>query len=56
MLCFLFNKELDLKNGSPPSYANKLAESSVIRIVKENKIKTEPYAQLVEEALIQHSS
>ena len=55
MLYFLFCKESDLKRGPPPRYTNKLAESSVIRIVKENKNKIEPYAQLIEEALIQHN-
>ena len=55
MLYYPFRKESDLKNESPPSYTNKLAEVDVSQIVNENRQKVEPYADLVDKALIQHN-
>ena len=55
MLYYPFRKESDLKNESPPSYTNKLAEVDVSQIVNENRQKVEPYADLVDEVLIQHN-
>ena len=55
MLYYPFRKESDLNSGSPPSYTNKLAEVEVLQIVNKNEQKVEPYADLVDEALIQHN-
>ena len=35
----------------PPSYTNKLAEPGAIEIVNQNRNKTEPYTELVDNAL-----
>ena len=56
MLYYLFQKESDLKTGSAPSYTNKWSKVDILQIVNENRQKVEPYANLVDEALIRHNT
>ena len=52
MFYLLFCRESELKLGSTPSYTNKLAGEGVIEIVNQNRSKTEPYSELVDDASV----
>ena len=45
-----FRSENDLKSGNPPTYANKLRESSVTELVNQNHLKVEIFENIVNDA------
>ena len=54
-LFYPFRNETELKAGDPELYANKLAQPGVLDIVNENKIRIEPDADIVEDALMRYN-
>ena len=46
-----FHKESDLCAGESGTYMEKLCDPAVIDVVKESKLKFEPFAELVDAAL-----
>ena len=53
LLFFPFRDEKQLLSGCPPLYQNKLQEQGVQDFVNRNKIKFEPYGDLVDQAFSQ---
>ena len=49
LLFYPFRDEKELLSGLPPLYQNKLQEQGVQDVVSINKIKFEPYGDLVDE-------
>ena len=50
LLFYPFRDEKELLSGFPPLYQNKLQEQGVQDVVNTNKIKFEPYGDLVDQA------
>ena len=44
-----------MKIGEPPSYTNKLAQPGVLEIINENKTCIEPFAFIIDDALIRYN-
>ena len=53
LLFFTFRDEKQLLSGCPPLYQNKLQEQLVQDVLNRNKIKFEPYGDLVDQAFSQ---
>ena len=53
LLFFPFRDEKQLLSGCPPLYQNKLQEQGVQDVVNKNKIKFEPYGDLLHQAFSQ---
>ena len=53
LLFYLFRNEKDLLPGCPPLFKNSLQEQGVQAVVNMNKIKFEPYGDLVDQAFSQ---
>ena len=54
-LFYPFRSEIELKIGESASYTNKLAQPGVLEIINENKTGIEPFASIVDDALIQYN-
>ena len=53
LLFYPFRDEKDLLSGFPPMYQNKLQEEQVQNVININKIKFEPYGDLVDQVFVQ---
>ena len=53
LLFFLFRDEKKLLSGSPPLYQSKLQQQGVQGVINRNKIKFEPYDDLIDQAFSQ---